>query len=641
MKKSLYITFSLLLFSQLSFAINLAEQRAIYAEATELQVKKNWEGANKKIDLIPRYPLAYLIQYEYLKAHFSSVGTHDILTFINENSQYSASNDLQRTYLYYLAKHKRWDDYLLVYPRFPRSTDLRCFHIEAKIYQGESTQAWTMMRKVWLTGHSLPNACDLVVEHYISNKKITQTLIWQRFNLAFQEDNRAVMRYLGGALRGEEAVLASNIIQVNKHLTDLLTTNVFALKTNKSFPFLVTFIERLSRKNIDDGLKAYYLYDQKLGFTEKEDIALKRYFAARIIQNDLTNYFYWLDSFLADLDSDNLIEQRIRYALRFNNWKDIEHWVSKLSPKLQKHPRWRYWHARELEHENKKEEAYAIYNELAKKRSYYGFLSAQKAGATYKFDADLIIKKEGSLIHLKQELSNIEELKFQGDNNRLKREWELFLKHSNKTTQQQLGLYAFNKGWSHLSVLASIRSRSWSALNIRFPEAAPSIFKERSKKDRLNRTYIYAIARQESSFDEVAGSPVGAKGYMQLMPYTAKHTAKKIGLDEYTQVSQLDNGVINVALGSAYLDMMVKRYNGNRILATAAYNAGPYRVDRWKENKKGRDTKALEMDRWIETIPYKETRNYVKNVLTYNVIYQHILSKPLAFFNSTELKARY
>lgn len=641
MKKLLCIAFSFLLFTQLSFALNLSKQRSLYAEATELQTQENWAEANKKIDLIPQYPLAYLIQYEYLKAHFNSVGTPEILKFLNQNAQYSASNDLLRAYLYYLAMHRQWDDYLVVYPKFPRSTDLRCFHIQAQISQGKLTKAWTMMRKVWLTGHSLPNACDAVVDHYIKNKKINQALIWQRFNLAFKKNNRAVMGYLATSLRGKDATLASNIIQVNNNLNDLLTTDVFAQKTHKSFPFLIRFIKRLSRKNIDGGLKAYYLYDQKLGFTEKENSSLKRYFAARIIQNDKTNYFYWLDSFLADLDSDNLIEQRIRYAIRFNNWKDIEHWVLQLSPQLQKHPRWQYWHARGLEHEDKKEEAELIYNELAKKRSYYGFLSAQKMGVAYQFETNLIMKKEGALTDLKQELANIEELKFQGEHARLKREWELFLRHNNKTTQQQLGLYAFNKGWSHLSVLASIRSRSWSALNIRFPEAAPSIFKERTEKDSLNRTYIYAITRQESSFDESAGSPVGAKGYMQLMPFTAKHTAKKIGLDEYKQASQLDNGLINVELGSAYLEMMVKRYKGNRILATAAYNAGPYRVDRWKESKKGRDSQPLEMDSWVETIPYKETRNYVKNVLTYNVIYQHILNKPLVFFNSTELKARY
>ena len=204
--------------------------------------------------------------------------------------------------------------------------------------------------------------------------------------------------------------------------------------------------------------------------------------------------------------------------------------------------------------------------------------------------------------------------------------------------QRQLGLYAFNKGWAHLSVIASIQSKSWDALNIRFPEVKPKLFTHNANKYQLDSSYIYAITRQESSFDEHANSPAGAQGYMQLMPQTAKETARKIGLKSYREQAQLKEGGVNVQLGSAYFKMLLKRYKGNRILATAAYNAGPNRIDRWKNNK---NKQGLAMDSWIETIPYKETRRYVKNVLAYNVIYQHILEQPLELMTSDELNFRF
>jgi soluble lytic murein transglycosylase len=239
------------------------------------------------------------------------------------------------------------------------------------------------------------------------------------------------------------------------------------------------------------------------------------------------------------------------------------------------------------------------------------------------------------------QLDHIEELNFHQYNGLVKREWEALLQGREGDIQRQLGLYAFDKGWSHLSVVASIRSKSWSAINIRFPEVKPGLFLKNSKKYQVPSSYIYAITRQESSFDQFASSPVGATGYMQLMPATAKETAQKIGLKSYKKQAQLTQGHINVQLGTAYFDSLLTRYKGNRILATAAYNAGPHRVDRWKKDKKGRDTKALSMDSWIEAIPYKETRRYVKNVLAYNVIYQHVLEKPMEFFNDTELSAYY
>ena len=256
-------------------------------------------------------------------------------------------------------------------------------------------------------------------------------------------------------------------------------------------------------------------------------------------------------------------------------------------------------------------------------------------------NADIVEPKVTSLRYVQEQLDHIEELNFHQYTGLVKREWEALLKGRDVDIQRQLGLYAFDKGWAHLSVVASIRSKSWDAINIRFPEVKPELFLANSKKYQVPSSYLYAITRQESSFDEFANSPVGATGYMQLMPATAKETARKIGLKSYKKQSQLTQGHINVQLGTAYFDGLLKRYKGNRILATAAYNAGPHRVDRWKQNKKGRDTKALSMDSWVEAIPYKETRRYVKNVLAYNVIYQHILQKPMEFFNSAEREAFY
>ncbi|HEY5715289.1 MAG TPA: transglycosylase SLT domain-containing protein, partial [Psychromonas sp.] len=296
---------------------------------------------------------------------------------------------------------------------------------------------------------------------------------------------------------------------------------------------------------------------------------------------------------------------------------------------------------RVLENKQQQKQADKLYRKIAKERSYYSFLAVQKLGLDYQLNAKLVSDKSGSLKGMKAELAHIEELVFQQRNALLKREWQALLNNNTTDTQLQLGLYAYQKGWAHLAVLASINSKSWDALNIRFPEVKPGLFTDTATQYQIEPAYIYAIARQESAFDEVARSHAGASGYMQLMPRTAQETAQMIGMKEYKNQAQLREGEINLQLGAAYFDMLLKRYNGNRILATAAYNAGPHRVDRWRANQEGRAEQGLKMDSWIETIPYKETRNYVQNILAYNVIYQHILQKPREFFNKAELNARY
>ena len=122
---------------------------------------------------------------------------------------------------------------------------------------------------------------------------------------------------------------------------------------------------------------------------------------------------------------------------------------------------------------------------------------------------------------------------------------------------------------------------------------------------------------------------------MQLMPATARETAGKLGVP-YRNEQQLFDPAMNIRLGSAYLKRLLDVYDGNRILAAAAYNAGPGRVKRWREQS---DNKP--MDVWVESIPYRETRNYVQNVLSFDLIYQHKLQQPLRFMSERELNHAY
>jgi soluble lytic murein transglycosylase len=133
----------------------------------------------------------------------------------------------------------------------------------------------------------------------------------------------------------------------------------------------------------------------------------------------------------------------------------------------------------------------------------------------------------------------------------------------------------------------------------------------------------------------MAQSPVGARGLMQLMPATAKETAGKLNVP-YRDEQQLFEPLFNLRLGSAYLKRLLDVYDGNRILAAAAYNAGPGRVRRWRDQN---DRKP--MDVWIEAIPYQETRLYVQNILAFDLIYQHQLQQPLQLVTERELTHAY
>jgi soluble lytic murein transglycosylase len=176
-----------------------------------------------------------------------------------------------------------------------------------------------------------------------------------------------------------------------------------------------------------------------------------------------------------------------------------------------------------------------------------------------------------------------------------------------------------------------IKAGFWNDTELRFPLSFEELFEKNSKINQIPKHLLIALARQESAFHVEATSPVGAKGLMQLMPRTAKQVASKNNI-----IFDTDDGLydpkINIALGSLYFGKMLKRFDGNRILAIASYNAGPTRVRRWEKQTKG----EIPFDAWIESIPFNETRNYVQNVLAFAVIYAKKLGAGEQMINEQE-----
>ena len=174
-------------------------------------------------------------------------------------------------------------------------------------------------------------------------------------------------------------------------------------------------------------------------------------------------------------------------------------------------------------------------------------------------------------------------------------------------------------GWHQLAIGTLIDAGERNALELRFPALYAQDFARAARQQGLEQNWLYAIARQESALNASVKSPAGALGLMQLMPATAELTARKTGI-AYRGSRDLLDPATNVALGSRYMRMLLDQFQQNRILAAAAYNAGPARVKQWLQALPA----TVEHDRFVETIPFPETRQYVQNVLSFAVIYAYL-----------------
>ncbi|PCI72805.1 MAG: hypothetical protein COB38_02890 [Gammaproteobacteria bacterium] len=297
--------------------------------------------------------------------------------------------------------------------------------------------------------------------------------------------------------------------------------------------------------------------------------------------------------------------------------------------------KWRYWRAIAVERLGHKKASIRLFENLAKKRSYYGFLASNE------------VKQPAQLNKLQQEvdsflyssLSQTDEAKrayefYHLDRLNLARsEWNNLKSKTSHSQLVTLAQIAHDWGWNHQSILAFAKSRNIDDIDKRFPRYKLSKYQLESEQHEIPLSWAYAITRQESAFKVDAISSAGAKGLMQLTHNTAKHVyrkSKKFIHHRYSNSRQLLDPDTNIELGIAHLGELLKTFNGHLILATAAYNAGSHRVEQWLRNNSVSDPIL-----WIEQIPYKETREYVKNVLTYQEIYSQLTESDDSFLSKT------
>jgi soluble lytic murein transglycosylase len=201
-----------------------------------------------------------------------------------------------------------------------------------------------------------------------------------------------------------------------------------------------------------------------------------------------------------------------------------------------------------------------------------------------------------------------------------RREWFHMVKRLDDEELRATARILADWGWIDRAIFTAARARYWDDLELRFPLRHRTLVDRYADERQLDPAWVYGVLRQESAFTADVRSSAGAVGLMQLMPATARRVAR-----EYKMAAPSDKALIdpetNISLGTGYLRMMLDDLSSNRILATAAYNAGPHRVKRWLPP----DT--MDADIWIELIPFRETRLYVQRVMAYAAIYERRLGE--------------
>lgn len=323
----------------------------------------------------------------------------------------------------------------------------------------------------------------------------------------------------------------------------------------------------------------------------------------------------------ATLTNHTVREWRVRTAIFQQNWPAVNRTIAQLTPEERATSCWQYWHAYALARENNNNAAQIIYQQLSEQVDYYGLLASEQLHQPYQ-PKNVIYPVNAEDLAQLENLTTIQRahelyiLNFLPD---ARREWDWKINSLNKTQLRAAAYLAAQWQWHDRAIIAAAKAGDKNALALRFPLAYARSITIAAKQFSLDPAWIFAIMRQESGCMPDAKSAAGALGLMQVLPKTAKTSLLPPILlrGEPINTGSLLDVNTNILLGSAYLKQLLGWFHNNITMATAAYNIGPTAIQKYLPAYSRLGSAA-----WIETLPWRETRDYVKSVLLARAIYQ-------------------
>lgn len=620
-----------------AYASSLTEQRQLFRSTLQQIRAGNTAVPEQTKNRLADYPLLPYLDYYSLSSTPDAAMIDSVRRFVKRYPQSYLATRLSERYAMILMQNNLWQTYLELQPTEPQSITLRCGWHMAQYETGNQKTAVGFAKSIWFYGHSRPATCDGLFDLWKQSGGMTNEDIWIRMKLAFQGDDTRLMNHLRQQIVDPAYASYADRLVSLYNMPEKVETLLAPSGNTKTREIVSLALQRWADKSTEQVLAKYLAVKSRFQLSESDLTPVKTQIAKDMMLNRIKTSRAWLDNALVQLKDNSLLELRVRLALAEMDWKDVKKWIGLMPKAGRDEIRWTYWLARAEQQLGHKEHAKALFQQASYDRSFYGFMSAVQSGMPIRINEESV-KTDYSwkeAVRLWPALSRIEELTALDETSMARSEWLFLLDQVNYENKLQLGMIAQQRGWAHLGIQATIRAKAWDALALRFPTPRKQVFTRYAKARAMDESLLYALARQESAMYERAQSSVGASGLMQLMPATAAHTAKKLG-ETPPETSELTNPEVNVRLGSAYIKSLLDQYDGNRILATAAYNAGPGRVRKWRQQSSGQP-----VDLWVENIPFKETRNYVQNVLVFNAIYQDRLNKPVSFLTNSEKQMSY
>jgi len=608
------------------FSVNLLANEPLHLTANKIQQQQfikaeklvsNRDSAQYKTlyNQLHYYPLQPYLDQQHLLVNMRLSSADEIAKFLIKYQDSPLDWPLRKSWLRFLAKNKQVRLFLKFY-KATSNVKLQCHYLNFQLRSGlPKSVVLPQVTKLWVVGKSQAKVCDPLFEQWQQAGYRTNEVIWQRIVLAADGGKHTLIPYLTTLLPAEQQYLANLWHKVRRDPSLASKLKYFPNNSVRETQILTYGLKRLIWRYPNSALSSYKKAQQKFIFTTAQKIEITESFAVALAAKNHTKARVWLDRLELTSLNKNMLQWRLSQALKKQDWQRLIVELKQLPVKHKNELQWKYWYARALIATGDKQQGEYLLTQLANERHYYGFLAAghlQTPVSLQDKPLSFSLAEKRNVIN-NPAAKRAFEFYHLGRYVKARSEWNYLMSQLSSREQLIAAKVANENKWFDRTIFTLASVGYLDDVELRFPKAFNKEINRYANNQQINPAWAFAIARRESSFMSDAHSPAGAKGLMQLMPNTAKNLKQgKISR------SYLLNANNNIALGTKYLKILLDKNQGNQVLATAAYNAGPYRVKRWLKG-----IELMPADIWIETIPFKETRNYVKSVLAYQEIYQH------------------
>lgn len=568
------------------------------------------------------YPLYEYLVYQDGVRRLSLHSAEQAMSIRDQLKDSVLSEEFFQRWLNAQAKAGRWSTYTQHYIPSGDPID-QCRYVHALHRLGQTEKAMSLVPDLWVVGESQPKECDPIFGTWISNGNVTFDIAWQRLQLALQENSRVLARYLMRFFDQSDRSKAQLLYDV--HVRPGIVRDKRRFADNEWGR--VALAHGLREYAKDEGTKARELWT---------DYRMQYDFHATAISELDDDLAFWAARegvLIRPVDSSfdaATIERVADTALAQREWELAYEWLSVYPESERSNYKWRFWWG-VVNLNLGNVDAIASLEELAGLRTYYGFLAAHQLGLPIQLNGHTWDNPVDKRVEYMSDprIARIFELYAVGDETSAKKEWQWLIPQLDQDAKAWVAHEIANIGWTYDAIQAAFSADALDLIDARFPMLYIDEFKRNAHMTNISLPILLAIARQESAFNARAISPVGARGLMQLMLATARRTASNLRAPRPSSSSLL-NPSTNVYIGSHHLLELIEEFD-NHVLAYAAYNAGSHRVDQWIKDAGGMDIRV-----WIETIPFHETRNYVKNVISFAQVYGQILDIPVPVLAENE-----